>query len=441
MIDQTSTSGAMGAVMLRRITGISARINRRCTMRWISKIGGWCASPPISSGPPLALMLGLAILILSRAGSAAAQNVSVSDYEVPISRADILRIDAFSFNYVTEGEEAVVQTGDLTVVYKKFYESQPYAYSIDLNGGTSFNKDNINDKWTGNLLPQLKTNFKKYRTKQGNLFFSWGTDSRHDVFWGTGRSFDRPMVDMTVGVGYGRFINATALRKAVRIEEFFLDEGIISEHLPKGMMIEFAHIIERESEYKEIHGNRYQNYWFEDMLAEIEKSGQVHGEIGYGLLRMQEVLFKERINDRFYGWDLTAGVQFEVLTPFEGQDRRAPALSFNFRYSRPLSWSTQINTDLNADTPFSGDFGRVYNISQDTDFIYEITNKVSFTTFHTFRINKRSGMDARLSTSISIAFNFFIENKINLALSESITTVEGEPFRQSFNVGLSYRIF
>ena len=50
-------------------------------------------------------------------------------------------------------------------------------------------------------------------------------------------------------------------------------------------------------------------------------------------------------------------------------------------------------------------------------------------------------MGARLSTSISIAFNFFIENKVNLALSESITTVEGEPFRQSFNVGLSYRIF
>jgi hypothetical protein len=425
----------------KQIAGSRISIDRRSIMKWISKAGWWRWTPPIRSGPPLPLMLAVMLCVVCAAGSAVAQNVSVTDYEVPISRADILRIDAFSFNYVTEGEEAVVQTGDLTVVYKKFYESQPYAYSIDMNGGTSFNKDNINDKWTGNLLPQLKTNFKKYRTQEGNLFYSWGTDSRYDVFWGTGRSFDRPAVGMTLGIGYGRFINATALRKAVRIEEFFLDEGILSEHLPKEMMIEFAHIIEKEREYKEIHGTRYQNYWFEDMLAEIEKSGQVHGEIGYGLLRMQEVLFKERINDRFYGWDLTAGVQFEVLTPFEVQDRRAPALSFNFRYSRPLSWSTQINTDLKADTPFSGDFGTVYNISQETDFIYEITNKVSFTTFHTFRINKRSGMDARLSTSISIAFNFFIENKINLALSESITTVEGEPFRQSFNVGLSYRIF
>ena len=420
-----------------QVAGMMAGIQWRCSMKWITNIGLRRPSLPIPSRPYLAFLCGLVLIT----GSAWAQNVSVSDYEVPISRADILRIDAFSFNYVTEGEDPVVQKGDLTVVYKKFHESQPYAYSIDLNGGTSFNKDNINDKWTGNLLPQLKTNFKKYRTKTGNLFYSWSTDSRHDVFWGTGRSFDRPAVDMTLGVGIGRFINATALRKAVRIEEFFLDEGIISEYLPKEMMIEFAHIIERESEYKEIHGNRYQNYWFEDMLAEIEKSGKVHGEIGYGLLRMQEVLFRERINDRFYGWDATAGVQFEVLTPFEGEERRAPGMSFNFRYSRPLSWSTQINTDMKADTPFSGDFGRVYNISQDTDFIYEITNKVSFTTFHTFRITKRSGMDARLSTSISIAFNFFIENKINLGISESITTVEGEPFRQSFNVGLGYRIF
>ena len=123
------------------------------------------------------------------------------------------------------------------------------------------------------------------------------------------------------------------------------------------------------------------------------------------------------------------------------QDRADPGLQLRIRYSRPISWSTQINTDFKVDSPFTGQFGKTYALSQVTDFIYEITNKISFTTLHNFRINKPKGTDAKLSTTISFAFNFFVENKINVALAESITTIEGEPFRQSFNVGLSYKIF
>ena len=364
-----------------------------------------------------------------------AQNVSVMDYKVPVSRADNLRIDALSLNYVTEGDKAVVQTGNLTVVYKKFYESLPYAYSIDASGTTSFNRDPLLDKLRGNFTSNLRTNLKKYRTQEGNLFFAWGTESVFD------ESFDRPAVDMTLGIGYGRFINATALRKAVRIEDFFLEEGIISDRLPKETMIDLGQIIEKEPEYKELHGDRYDNYWFEDMVGQIQLSGLVLGDISFGVLRMQEVLFRERINDRFYGWEATAGVRFEMLTSIEGQDRADPGLQIRIRYSRPVSWSTQINTDFKVDSPFTNQFGKVYDLSQDTDLIYEITNKISFTTLHNFRINKSRGRDARLSTTVSFAFNFFVENKINVALAESITTIEGEPFRQSLNVGLSYKIF
>ena len=46
-------------------------------------------------------------------------------------------------------------------------------------------------------------NPKNYQKKEGNLFFAWGTESLFD------ESFDRPGVDMTLGIGYGRFINAT----------------------------------------------------------------------------------------------------------------------------------------------------------------------------------------------------------------------------------------
>ena len=379
------------------------------------------------------LVLGMGLTLLST--ELDAQNVSVTDYSVPISRADNLRIDVLSLNYVTEGEDAVVQTGNLGVVYKKFYDSLPFAYSMDLITTASFNKGAA-DELAGDLATNLVTRIKRYTPPQGNIFIFGDTDFDFED------SFDRPAVDMTLGFGYGRFINATALRKAVRIEEMFLDEGIISERLPKEPMIELGHIIEREQEYKDLYGDRsYRNYWFEDMTNQITKSGLVLGDVGFGILRMQEVLFQEQINERFYGWEATAGIQFEVLTPEEGQGRSDPSFSAGFRYSRPISWSTQINARFSATTPFTGDFGRVYSIIQTTDFVYEFTNKVSFAAAHRFRADKQRGMDAMLSTNISFALNFFLENKVNLTASEQIATVEGEPFRQSFNFGLSYRIF
>ena len=377
-------------------------------------------------------VLGMGLTLLST--ELDAQNVSVTDYSVPISRADNLRIDVLSLNYVTEGEDAVVQNGNLGVVYKKFYDSLPFAYSVDLITTASFNKD-ASDELAGDLATNLVTRLKRYTPPQGNIFIFGDTDFDLED------SFDRPAADMTLGIGYGRFINATAFRKAVRIEEMFLDEGIISERLPKEPMIELGHIIEREQEYKDLYSDRYLNYWFEDMTNEITKSGLVLGDVGFGILRMQEVLFQERINDRFYGWEATAGIQFEVLTPEVGQGRRDPSFSAGFRYSRPISWSTQINARFDVTTPFTGDFGQVYNIIQTTDVVYEFTNKISFAAAHRFRADKQRGTDTMLSTNISFALNFFLENKVNLTASEQIATVEGEPFRQSFNFGLSFRIF
>ena len=379
--------------------------------------------------------MGLVLALAVPISPALAQNVSVTDYSVPISRADNLRIDVLSLNYVTEGGEAVVQSGNLGVVYKKFYDSLPFAYSLDMIGATSFNKDNVQDKLVGNFTTNLVSRIKKYTPAEGNLFVFNDADFDFD------QSFDRPGVVATLGIGYGRFINATALRKAVRIEDFFLEEGIISNRLPKESMIELGHIIEREREYKDLYGDRYRNYWFEDMSNEITKSGLVLGDIGFGVLRMQEVLFQERINDRFYGWEASAGVQFEVMTPRKGQGRSDPSMSVGFRYSRPISWSTQVNSRLNVTTPFSENFGRQYILLQTTDFIYEFTNKISFTASQQFRAEKQRNVDAELSTAITFSLTFFIENKINLTAFEQITSVEGEPLYQSFNIGLSYKIF
>ena len=247
------------------------------------------------------------------------------------------RIDALSFNYQTVGDSVVSQTGDLVVVYKQFYESLPFAYSVDLRGSTSFRKDPILNKLVGDAEANLLSRIKKYRRDEGSFFMFGDTDL--DL----SEDFDRPALKFTIGFGFGRFINATALRKAVRIEDFLLEEGIISERMQKETMIDLGHIVEKENEYRDLYGNRYQNYWYEDMQNEVQKSGKVLGSIGaIGVLRMQEVLERERINERFYGWDISAGVQLEAFTPFKSEPRDDPAFSLGVRYSRPISWSAQF---------------------------------------------------------------------------------------------------
>lgn len=387
--------------------------------------------------PPVRLIAGAVALVLAAASPGLhAQNVSVSDYSVPVSRADNLRIDALSLNYQSVGDSIVTQTGNLVVVYKKFYESLPFAYSIDLRGSASFRRDQAQDELVGDAASNVFARVKKYRRDEGN-FFVFG-DADLDL----NEDFDRPGWDATIGVGWGRFINATALRKAVRIEDFLLDEGIISERLPKESMIELGHIIEKEAEYRELYGDRYQNYWYEDMQNEIQKSRKVLGSIGaIGVLRMQEVLEKERINERFYGWDVSAGVKLEVLTPFEMIPRDDPGFSLGLRYSRPISWGTQINTAFTINTPFNGEFGRRYDIGLQTDFIYEITNKINLTLVHLLSLSKKENEKARHDNIGSAGFNFFIENKINLNTAFVVRKDETNPWRISFTTGLSYRIF
>ena len=293
----------------------------------------------------------------------------------------------------TEGKEVIHEDGKVGLVYRKFYSSLPFAYFIDALSSASylreFSFDSSGDSseriWTyeANLDIQVQKYFRE--THKFFYFVSPEILMRKD--------FDRPQTDVILGLGYGRFINATALRKAVRIEDFLFEEGVISDFLPKDTMIALGQIIEKEGEYRNLYGGRsYQQYWYEDMSSEINKTGLVTGggNIGpIGILRMREVLTQETISDRFFGWDVNAGIQYQLQTRDKNVERPPPALAVNMRYSRPISWQIQVNTDFKLDTPFNDDFRREYNVRQNVEFIYEITNRIAFVSSNTLHINKK----------------------------------------------------
>lgn len=394
---------------------------------------------------PLSILASYMLVALLSVASAEAQNVSVVDYEVPVSRADNLRIDALSFNFTTLGDEIVTEQGNVGIVYKKFYSSLPFAYSIDAVGSASYireltvNRDGTTDSHrNGTYDYSVDMRVQKYFLETNEFFYSVSPDILDS------RAFERPQIDVVVGLGYGRFINATALRKAVRIEEFLFREGVISDRMPKDTMINLGHTIEKEDEYRDLYGDRsYQNYWYEDMTNEINKTKLVTGggNIGpIGIFRMREVLTQEQISDRFFGWDANVGLQYQIQTQAEAIKRPPLALAVSWRYSRPISWRMQINTRFTFDTPFE-DLGRVYNARQNVDFIFEITNKIAFVTSNTFYFEKKIQQALRARYVSNISFTFFVENKINFSIIEQLSKDTGSAFRQSLHLGLSYRIF
>ena len=386
-------------------------------------------------GASLALLGGL-IPITS---SVFAQNVSVTDYEVPVSAADRLLID-FSMNHATSGSTATTSKGNIGGIYKRFYDSLPFGYSIDVIGSGLVDKNIETDEYESNYQVNGDAGVKKYLMENNPLLRdSFGSIRASSDMQ---KVYDRPASAVTVGLGYGRFIEATALAKAVRIEAFLIKEGELSSHLPQEVILELSKIINREGEYQDRFGEVYKKEWYNDMEAAMRGSGllQEDGLSAIGVLRIEEILEREDIADRFYGWDVALGTKFDITTPYEGQDRPIANLDVTASYARPIAWQWQISERITMNTPFDS-FGSAYSLSLSSDLSYELSNRIDLRFRHLFQMLKPEGGDAEHSQALGISFIYYIENNLNLVATEQIEITPDEDITSNFTVVLNYRIF
>ena len=378
----------------------------------------------------------IAIMIITNA-NLSAQNLLITDYKVPVSSARSFRID-LKGNYATVGRELTTNKTDISGVYKSFYESLPYAYSFDCGG--TFTRNLVEKNYEYNYSRDIEGRIKRYIWTTHDLF---GSIKVNSVYYSN--IHDRPREDMTIGLGFGRFVNVTSLAKAVRIEDFLLSEGLLYDDLPAQTMIQFGQTIERESEFKNEYGDAYKVHWYEEMTKLIQESGMLKGERvdAIGILRMDEVLFRQRVHDRFYGWDATVGTTIELLTSYEEIRRQKPAADITVNYSRPLSWHAQWNERLTVNSPMDKkEFMKAYKLTLNSDFSYEMTNRIDFVLNH-FILIEKSGQDvsALFTNSLRISFVLFVENSVNLVTSIQLDKAIKNELTSSFEISLNYRVF
>jgi hypothetical protein len=363
--------------------------------------------------------------------NAFSQNLLIKDYKVPVSSAHSFLVD-FNYNYASVGQETTSNHGRIGTVYNTFYESLTYGYSFDLIWAAS------RERRANDYNTDIDGRLRRYIWPHRNFF---GSVNPHSAYL---KSYEHPTLDVTIGIGFGRFINATALAKAVRIEDFLLFSDQLHDDLPAGTMVKLGQIIEKRGEYRTRHREAFKRFWYDDMAEIIKDSKMLKGyELdAASILRMDEVLFREKISDRFYGWDITLGAKLEILTSESLEKRVVPAADITARYSLPINWRAQFNERFTANSQVGGNFLRTYNLISASDFSYEVTNRIDFVTRHRIKIEKRSKDDYTLiSNSLKLLFVFFIENQINLTTSIELEKHRQTKLKQNFLMTLNYRVF
>lgn len=358
----------------------------------------------------------------------AAQDVSITDYTVPVSTAKSLLLNA-DYNYSAVGDSTVANVANGRVLYKQFYSSLPFTWTIDFDGSAS----KLDDETSHSTY--LSTTFRKYLSDEGNFFGFGGLTASHN------KGFKQMASRVTAGAGYGRYIAATAFAKAIRIDNFLLDEGIITGHLDKETLIKLGHIIEREQEFKDKYGATYEPKWYDAMEKVIKESGKMKGDTlgAMGILRIKEVLFFETIHDRFYGWDLRFGVGYDITTADKSSTDASAVAGFSFSY--PLSLGTQINHGTTYSSNF-GAFGDEYDVVSFLEYIYELSNRIDFLGGYKFHsIKATAAEDALNSHALRASFIFYIENKINFVVNGQMDKTGDLDWNQSILFTLGYRVW
>ena len=363
-------------------------------------------------------------------------SVSPEDYDVPVSTAQQLRLGG-TYSYAGSGSDTGTSDGSASLLYHRYYNSLPYAWDLNFNG-VGLTRRTADGTQEGSYNFVAGSGIRKYFKPEGDLFYSGElrvTDNS---------DFDRPTIDVTPGVGYGRFIRVTPLAQAVRIEQFLLSEGLIEGPLPKKTLVALAQVIERRDEFETEFGDRYKVKWFEAMEQVIAESGLfVHGGFGaVGSLRVDEVLFQEHVNERFIGWDVRSGIRLEALTKDSDTPRQDPGLSLRVRYSRPVGWKSQFDFGAQYSSPFTGDFGtKVFTLSSSLNYLYEVTNRIDFTLSNILTASRSEpDVEATVVNQVRSGFIFFIENQVNLNVTGSIAKERGKDPTQGLNMAIEYRL-
>jgi hypothetical protein len=373
--------------------------------------------------------------VLGGIGSRAwGQNLLITDYRIPVSSARSLRLHV-DYDYKRLGRRQVENRGDMFASYKYFYDSLPFAYSIDVNAGANRSDS---EAFASVLADESVRAFVWDDFFAGGAFrrqYETGEDGTHRI--------DAVAV---LGAGYGRFINATPLAKAVRMEDWLLESGLLEDDLPADALIELAQTIARENEFRDRHGETYRVEWYAAMEAAVRASDMlIPAKLdAMALLRIDEVLGRERIFDRFYGWELSGGATRQVYRS-DVVPRVPSGVEATYRLAKPIGWRTQANARVTVSSPTGDGFGHAGGLLTHADLSYELGDRIDLLVSHVVRADRtvaEPGGEYHVVATHRLqgSFVFFVENALTFTINATLAGGDGSSQR-ALSATFGYRLF
>ncbi len=242
------------------------------------------------------LVAGLLVILWAFPGAA----IALCDYVSPSTSLARMRL-SFTYRYFDDGftEGVDVSAGRSRLDYSSLYDSASLGYSLSAVGELR--------------LSQLRISGGTARSS-GTLRYYFGEEDPFFAFAGMSMGLDPerlgPSLDVSTGLGYGRFTDVTPLAKAMRIERMLLTRGALPVALPDPTVMTVAEEIGRRVEYPTI------DDLVQVLVSAIEEAANVRLDARAVLAIEDQVLATG--DERHCGWAVQGGLSYEVLDPREG---------------------------------------------------------------------------------------------------------------------------
>ncbi len=341
------------------------------------------------------------------------EGIDLTRYTFPTSTSQQAFLNG-AFNFAGTSADCTQTAYNLSgsATYDLSYRSLPFSYVASVLGNAAVSQSSVDgaDSRDGyNVRANTRANRYFSNTQK---WFGFGSVTLDYRKLQSMEEADDPYLDVTAGLGYGRTIDATVLKQAVRLNDDFKRFNVITGDIPDEQLLELARVIDRESEFRAEHGVvEYKKYWFEAMEQVIESAGVLReGGLGaVGAIRVEEVL-AEPTGRRYHGWEARAGVGV-VLSDYDGE-AGDPLASLEFDWSRPVSMELQLNNNAYMRTVFEDD--QTYTIGDVFQIYYEITNRIDWDNSlrGEYLMMTADGAEDALSMVFSSGFILYVENQL-----------------------------
>jgi len=323
------------------------------------------------------------------------------DYRSPETDLTDMHL-GFSYRYFDDPDtmETDVSSGRLVVSFSRLVDAPQMGYT--LAGSAEFALAELRPD---SGLGQASATLRFYLSEEMPCFAFGGLEASAAT-----TAEDPPIgLEIRTGLGYGRFSDVTPLAKAFTIEEALQNLGAIPR-LADDVLAAIAAEIGREAQYETT----------DDLVAAIE--GLVEEATGAALDAWSILAIEQTVlatgNERYCGWAIQAGVGYELVDPYGGEQ------DFVIAASADAAFALEPRSQLLLHGSFSGPFEIVdeNTLSVTASYNVAVDDTISLNAGYTLQRVKPAQKEASDSQAATIEVAFDVggaDVAVQLALTKT----------------------